>query len=105
MKISAYMKRVPFILWMVFECLTMFLGTLVFLSNIHAYVPVLKLREWSIPFLVVLPSVVVLWITIYMQCHEFYKIGKQHTEKSKSGTGDVSGHRSGTGDVSGHRDK
>ncbi len=55
----------------------MFGGTFGLLANIHIVIPQLKLREWSIEFCVILPSVLVLWLTIYMQCNGYYTLKKE----------------------------
>jgi len=72
-----FVKRLLYILWMIFECAMMFWGTFVLLANIHIVIPQLKLREWSIEFCVILPSVLVLWLTIYMQCNGYYTLKKK----------------------------
>ena len=60
------MKRACFLAWIALECVAMFSITVLLLANAHKVIPALKLKEWSVPFLVVAPAALMIWLTIYM---------------------------------------
>lgn len=71
------MKKFFYMIWMIYECGMMFFGTTFLLLNIHLVIPALKLREWSVVLCVIMPAMLVLFLTVTMQCGGYYTIERK----------------------------